>query len=164
MAIYHFTAKAISMGSGESAVHRAAYHARTQLDDRRNDKQTRDYAERGDLAWSGIFAPKDAPAWTADRNQLWNRAEAAERQANGQPARNLELALPNELTRVQQIRLLTDFVREQCARKGMIADVALHSDYNEAGTRRAGAGPGRSAQRPRAYPADHAPARRGRLR
>lgn len=141
MALYHFTAKSISMGKGESAVHRAAYHARTQLEDERNGKQTRDYAHKGDLAWSGIFAPKGAFAWVMDRGQLWNRAEKAERQANGQPARNLEFALPNELTREQQTRLLTDFVREQCARKGMVADVALHSDYDAAGNRRKGADP-----------------------
>jgi hypothetical protein len=141
MAIYHFAAKAVSMGKGESAVHRAAYHARTQLVDERNAKDTRDYAEKGDLAWSGIFAPKDAPDWTRDRNQLWNRAEKAERQANGQPARNIELALPNELTRQQQTRLLTDFVREQFARKGMIADANLHSDYDADGVRRAGVSP-----------------------
>lgn len=141
MAIYHFTAKAISFGKGESAVHRAAYHARTQLRDERNSKDTRDYAHKGDLAWSGIFAPKDAPTWTRDRAQLWNRAEAAERQANGQPARNLEMALPNELTREQQVRLLTDFLREQCARKGMIADANIHSDYDAEGIIRAGADP-----------------------
>lgn len=138
MALYHFTAKSISMGNGESAVHRAAYHARTQLDDERNGKATRDYAYKGDLAWSGIFAPKDAPDWTRDRLQLWNRAEKAERQANGQPARNIEFALPNELTRKQQIRLLTDFSREQFARKGMIADVCLHSDFDAHGVRRPG--------------------------
>jgi hypothetical protein len=141
VAIYHFTAKAISMGNGQSAVHRAAYHARTQLFDGRNDKATRDYADRGDLAWSGIFPPKDAPDWTGDRGQLWNRAEKAERQANGQPARTLEIALPNELTREQQTRLLTDFAREQFARRGMVADVCLHSDYDAEGHRRSGADP-----------------------
>ncbi len=142
MALYHFTAKVVSFADGQSAVHRAAYHARTQLADARNDMLTRDYAHKGDLAWSGIFAPKDAPDWTRDRAQLWNRAEAAERQqANGQPARNLEIALPNELTREQQIRLLTDFVREQCARKGMIADANIHSDYDATGALRAGANP-----------------------
>ena len=138
MALYHFTAKSISLGKGESAVHRAAYHARTQLDDERNAKSTRDYAHKGDLAWSGIFAPKAAPDWARDRQQLWNRAEKAERQANGQPARNIEFALPNELTREQQIRLLTDFAREQFARKGMIADVCLHSDFDAQGVRRPG--------------------------
>lgn len=141
MALYHFTAKAISFGKGESAVHRAAYHARTQLEDERNAKLTNDYSRKGDLAWNGIFTPKDAPEWTKDRGQLWNRAEKTERQANGQPARTLEIALPHELTREQQTRLLTDFLREQCARKGMVADAALHSDYDADGKRRKGADP-----------------------
>lgn len=138
MALYHFAVRIIGFGDGGSAVHRAAYHARAQLRDERNARMTRNYGNRKDLAWSAIFTPKAAPAWTGDRAQLWNRAEAAERQANGQPARNIELALPNELTRKQQIWLLTDFIREQFARKGMVADANIHSDYDADGNRRLG--------------------------
>ena len=130
---YHFAAKVIGMATG-SAVHRAAYQARTQLEDERHGRTTKDYGNRRDLAWSSAaFLPKDAPAWMQDRGRFWNGAEKAERQANGQPARDFELALPNRLTREQQIRLVTDFTREQFARKGFGAWANLHSDHDAEG-------------------------------
>jgi hypothetical protein len=126
---YHLTAKAVSFGKGQSAVHRAAYNARCQLRDERNQKETNDYSRASALLFSGIFAPKDAPEWAKDREQLWNRAEAAERQWNGQPARNLDMAFPDKLNQQQREWLIKDFVREQFVRKGMVADVNIHAPH-----------------------------------
>lgn len=123
---YHCTAKPVSFGRGQSAVHTAAYNNRTQLYHEREGRQTKDYGDHSKVLFSGIFAPKGAPEWTQDRQELWNRAEAAERQKNGQPARNMIVALPHELNQQQQEWLLKDFAREQFARRGMIADVAMH--------------------------------------
>jgi hypothetical protein len=131
MALYHFTAKAVSMGKGQSAVHTAAYNARCQLHDDRENRDTKDYGYKGATEFSGIFAPKDAPDWTRDREQLWNRATAAERQANGQPARNVEFALPHELNAEQRRQLVTDFARETFARRGMVADVHIHKPHDK---------------------------------
>lgn len=131
MALYHFTAKAVSMGKGGSAVHTAAYNAREQLHDEREQRDTKDYGYKGRTEFSGIFAPKDASAWVHDREQLWNRATAAERQANGQPARNIEFALPHELNAEQRRRLVTDFCRETFARRGMVADVHIHAPHDK---------------------------------
>lgn len=130
MALYHFTAKAVSMGKGQSAVHTAAYNAREQLHDDRENRDTKDYGYKGKTEFSGIFAPSGAPDWTHDREQLWNRATAAERQANGQPARNVEFALPHELNAEQRRRLVTDFARETFARRGMVADVNIHEPHD----------------------------------
>jgi len=126
---YHFTAKAVSFGKGQSAVHTAAYNAREELRDERNGRNTRDYNGKGELLFSGIFAPKGAPEWVQDREQLWNRAEAAERQKNGQPARNIEFAFPEKLNQQQREWLLKDFLREQFVRKGMIADANIHAPH-----------------------------------
>ena len=125
---YHCTAKPVSFGRGQSAVHTAAYNARTQLEHERENRLTRDYTKHdGEVLFSGIFAPANAPAWTQDREALWNRAEAAERQkVNGQPARNVIVAFPHELDQQQREWLVKDFAREQFARRGMIADVAMH--------------------------------------
>jgi hypothetical protein len=125
---YHCTAKPLSFGRGQSAVHTAAYNARTQLEHEREDKLTKDYGKsHGAPLFTGIFAPEGAPEWARDREQLWNRAEAAERQkVNGQPARNLIVAFPQELDQREREWLLKDFAREEFARRGMIADVAMH--------------------------------------
>ncbi|HEY1638850.1 MAG TPA: MobQ family relaxase [Rhizomicrobium sp.] len=130
MALYHFTAKAVSMGKGQSAVHTAAYNARCQLHDERENRDTKDYGYKGKTEFTGIFAPQGAPDWTHDREQLWNHATAAERQANGQPARNVEFALPHELNAEQRLRLVTDFARETFARCGMVADVSIHKPHD----------------------------------
>jgi|SRR5947208_16833328 len=78
MAIYHFTVKTVSFGKGQSAVATAAYNARTQLYNERDGTKTSDYNRASAAAFTGVFAPKDAPEWAHDREQLWNRAEAAE--------------------------------------------------------------------------------------
>lgn len=126
---YHCTAKPVSFGKGQSAVHTAAYNARQQLYQQLEGRSTRNYSGHdGEVLFSGIFAPKDAPDWVHDRQELWNRAEAAERQkANGQPARNMIVAFPHELDQRQREWMLKDFGREDFARHGMIADVSMHA-------------------------------------
>jgi len=125
---YHCTAKALSFGKGQSAVHTAAYNAREKLYQEQQERWSRDYSREGEVLFKGIFAPAGAPEWTQDRQALWNRAEAAERQkVNGQPARNMIVGLPHELNQQQREWLVKDFAREAFARKGMIADVAMHA-------------------------------------
>jgi hypothetical protein len=129
---YHFTVKSVSFGKGQSAVAKAAYNSRTQLDNERDGRKTKDYSDHGEVLFSGIFAPEGAPEWAHDRNQIWNRAEAAERQQkNGQPARNVDCAFPHELNQQQREWMLKDFVREQFARKGMVADAVIHPPHPE---------------------------------
>ncbi len=127
MAIYHLSARIVSRAKGQSAVHKAAYNARTQLRDEREGRTSRDYSAEGGLLFSGIFAPKGAPDWVQDREQLWNRVEAAEKRKDAFVAREIEIALPHELTEQQREWLVKDFVREQFVRRGMVADVAIHA-------------------------------------
>ena len=125
---YHCTAKPLRFGKGQSAVHTAAYNARERLYQELEGRATRDYSREGEVLFKGIFAPEGAPEWTQDRQELWNRAEAAERQKkNGQPARNMIVGLPHELNQQEREWMLKDFARETFARKGMIADVAMHA-------------------------------------
>ena len=44
---YHFRAKPVSFGKGQSAVHTAAYNARTQLEHEREGRLTADYSKHG---------------------------------------------------------------------------------------------------------------------
>jgi hypothetical protein len=122
--------KDYGQSKSQSAVHTAAYNAREQLNDEREGRETKHYGKQGEHSeaqFTGIFAPKDAPAWCHDREQLWNHAEAAEKRKDGQTARNVEFALPAELTPEQRKMLVTDYARETFARRGMIADVAIHA-------------------------------------
>lgn len=126
MAIFHLSAKTVSRGKGQSAIAKAAYNARDKIRDEQTG-ELKDYSRAARVVFSAIFAPKDAPAWARDRTTLWNEVERAEKRKDAQLAREITLGLPHELTAEQRRQLVTDFVREQFQRQGMIADVNIHA-------------------------------------
>jgi hypothetical protein len=131
MAIFHLSVKVVSRGGGQSAVAKAAYNSRTKLEDERTGLK-KDYSRGAEaIVFSGIFAPKNAPQWASDRQQLWNEVErkedASNRAASAQLAREVVIALPHELSAQQREWLVKDFVQEQFTRKGMVADVNIHA-------------------------------------
>jgi len=126
MAIYHFSAKVVSRKAGQSTVATAAYNAREKLTDERTG-EVKDYRAKDGLIFSGIYAPKDAPDWAHDREQLWNHAEAAEKRKDSTLARNYEISLPHELTDEQRRYAIQDFIKENFTRKGYAADLSIHA-------------------------------------
>jgi ATP-dependent exoDNAse (exonuclease V) alpha subunit len=52
--------------------------------------------------------------------------ERAEKRADAQLAREVEITLPRELTKEQQIDLVRSFVRDEFVSKGMVADIGIH--------------------------------------
>ena len=78
-----------------------------------------------------MLAPHTPPEY-ADRNILWNAAEAIEKQWNSQLARRLVLAIQRDIPLSQQADLIRDYCREFFVSKGMIADFAIHD--KETGT------------------------------
>jgi MobA/MobL family len=126
MAIYHLHVTSISRGHGKSAVAKAAYNARDKLRDER-DGELKDYSRHGDeTVFSGIFAPKDAPEWAHDREQLWNAVEQRETHKKAQLAVEITGALPHEFTDQQREWLAKDFIREEFTRKGLVVDLHIH--------------------------------------
>ena len=126
MAIYHFTAKVVSRGKGQSAVAKAAYNARDKLTNEQTGER-HDYSHKGGLLFSGIYLPAHAPDQMRDRSTLWSEAEKAERRKDATIAREYEIALPAELTDEQRRYLVQDFVKENFIRKGYAADVNIHA-------------------------------------
>jgi Ti-type conjugative transfer relaxase TraA len=133
VAVPHFRATII--GAGRSPVAAAAYRHRTEMDDESQGRTFR-YANRGDLAHEEISQPVDTPLWLRNALQgqstakaseiLWNAVVAGERQVNGQFAREIVIALPNELTMPESIALMREFVVAEFAAKGIIADWVVH--------------------------------------
>ena len=70
--------------------------------------------------------PPHAPPEYADRNTLWNSAEAQEKQWNSQLARRFVLAIPREIPSEQHADLIRDYCRDFFVSKGIIADFAIH--------------------------------------
>ena len=125
MAIYHLHASIVSRGKGHSATAAAAYRSGEKILDERTGEE-HDYSRRSGVDHAEIVAPEDAPEWTRDRAELWNRAEAAERRHDAQVAREVRVALPVELDAEGRRHLVRDFVSEAFVSRGMVADVAYH--------------------------------------
>jgi len=130
MAIYHLRATMISRSQGRSATASAAYRVAERIEDRRTGL-TFDYAARRGVDHTEILAPDHAPDWVHDRSELWNRVEESETRKNSQVAREVRVALPDELTHAQRLELVRDFVRSQFVDRGMVADIALHAPGRE---------------------------------
>ncbi|MGI4941687.1 MAG: Ti-type conjugative transfer relaxase TraA [Janthinobacterium lividum] len=125
MALYHFSAKIISRSVGRSAIAAAAYRAAEKLEDVLTGR-VHDYSAKQGVVHSEILLPEGAPTRFQDRSVLWNEVEAGERRKDAQLARDIEIALPRELSRAEAIALVRDFVSEQFVARGMIADLNVH--------------------------------------
>jgi hypothetical protein len=115
----------VSRGKGGSIVATAAYNGRCRLVDEQTG-EVFDYRHLGAAEFSGIYAPKDAPAWARDLQQLVNQIERTEKRADAQLGFNLDIALPCEMTLEQNRRLGQDFAREEWQRKGYAVVVDIH--------------------------------------
>ena len=129
MAIYHCSIKIISRGKGKSAVAAAAYRAGETMTNE-YDGITHDYTRKGGVVHTEILLPDNAPKGYANRLTLWNAVEQIEKNKNSQLAREVELALPVELSREQNIFLVREYVKRHFVSAGMCADVCVH-DKND---------------------------------
>ncbi|EJB01311.1 Ti-type conjugative transfer relaxase TraA [Rhizobium leguminosarum bv. trifolii WSM597] len=136
MAIMFVRAQVISRGTGRSIVSAAAYRHRARMMD---EQVGTSFSYRGgtaELMHEELALPGEIPAWlrSAISGQsvarasevLWNAVDAFEKRADAQLARELIIALPEELTRAENIALVRDFVRDNLTSNGMVADWVYH--------------------------------------
>src|SRR3546814_18125847 len=71
--------------------------------------------------------PEDAPERLHDRETLWNEVEAVEKRKDAQPAREVEFAIPREMTNEQGVALAREFVQREFVERGLVADHHLQS-------------------------------------
>ena len=126
MALFHLTVTQVQRSAGQSAIASAAYRAGERLYSERYGEYS-DYTRKGGVICSHILLPPQAPPEYQDRQTLWNAVETAEKSSNAQLAREVEIALPIELSPQERLRLLRDYVLENFVSKGMCADFAVHN-------------------------------------
>ncbi|MBB2905268.1 hypothetical protein FHR76_001612 [Rhizobium sp. RAS22] len=126
MAIYHLNVKNISRGDGRSVVAAAAYRAGEVLTNDAEEKLS-DFAGRRDVIACGIRLPAGAPDWMADRTTLWNAVELAEKRHDARLAKEIEFALPRELSRTAWLTVAHAMADAYTA-QGFVADFAIHDD------------------------------------
>lgn len=133
MAIYHLSVKTVNRSKGGNAIASAAYRARMDLKDLNTGEEFR-YGKMGDHRKTVTHYPNnftDKTVSKLDLENLWSLAEKANTRKNGNTAREVEVALPKELTKEQQELLLNHFVRNNFTKKGMIAQVSIHEGKGE---------------------------------
>lgn len=122
-ALYHAQAKIFKRSEGRSAVAAAAYRSASKLHDERTG-QGFDYRQKHKVS-AFIVAPENAPAWAYNRQELWNRSEAADKRRDAQIAREWEISIPRDIPKDQW----ESFAREVAApfvATGAIVDIAIH--------------------------------------
>lgn len=125
MAMYHLNVRYFSRRRGQSAVAAASYRSGQRLYDRYYG-ELHDFTVKGGIVHTMILLPENAPPEFSDRETLWNSVEHAEKYRNSRLAREVEAALPTELTLEEQVRMTERYVTANFVDKGMIADVAIH--------------------------------------
>ena len=125
IAIYHCNISIVSRGKGKSAIAAAAYRSGEKLTNEW-DGMTHDYTRKGGVVHTEIMLPPHAPPSFSDRSTLWNSVELYEKAGNAQLAREIDAALPIELSREEQIRLVREYCSSQFVSRGMCVDFAIH--------------------------------------
>lgn len=126
MAIYHLSMQIVSRSKGQSSVAAASYRSGEKLIDERTG-ETKFY-QREVQPEAMILSPANAPEWVQDRQRLWNEVEKVEKRKDSQLAREINIALPVELSNEKQTELIASFAQKQFVDKGMVADIAIHRD------------------------------------
>ncbi|MEJ5021192.1 Ti-type conjugative transfer relaxase TraA [Ochrobactrum vermis] len=136
MAIMFIRAQLISRGAGRNIISAAAYRHRTRMTDEQTGTLFNYRGGDDDLVHEELALPEDIPAWlrsaiegktvAAASEALWNAVAAFETRVDAQLARELMIALPEELTRAENIALVREFVRDNLTSNGMVADWVYH--------------------------------------
>ena len=137
LAIYHLSAQVISAADGRSVVAAAAYRRAADLYCHATG-QVFDYGAKEHVTHTELSLPADTPAWfrTAIDGRddhgaseaLWNAVERKEGLRGTGLAMELNIALPIELTREQNLALARDWIESHVTAKGFVADWAVHEN------------------------------------
>lgn len=124
MSIYHCSIKNISRSSGRSAVACAAYRSGEELEDLETGI-THDYRKKTGIAFAEIFLCKNAPERFQNREELWNEVEKIEKAADARLAREIEVAIPRELSLEEMKNLVAGYAK-MLTEEGICVDAAIH--------------------------------------
>ena len=121
-----FDVSIVQRSENMSAVNSSAYLSASKLFCE-YDQEHKDYRyKQNELFHEEVMLPVNAPPEYADREKLWNSAEAVETQWNSQLARKMRFALPREVPRVQWTKMVREYCQEQFVSRGMCIDFAIH--------------------------------------
>lgn len=126
MAIFQFHMQVIKRNDGKSVVAAAAYRSASKIENQYTGIME-DYTKKKWVMHSEIMLPEHAPKEFQDRGHLWNSVEEAEKDRRARLAREVMIALPNELTPEENLQLVQGFIQDAFVSQGMVADFSIHT-------------------------------------
>ncbi len=130
MAIFSLHSSIISRGKGGSIIGTGAYNNRLCLKEAHTGK-TYNYSARKDILAKDILLPENTPQRLRDFQAFFEELGAAEKRKDAQLARDIIIALPNELSLKDQIDLVEKFCRGNFVNEGYAVNYAIHSGLLE---------------------------------
>ena len=125
MAIYHLSAKPpIARSQGRCATAAMAYRAAIAIRDERTG-QMFDYSRRRGVIGARLILP--GGVCVMDRPGFWNQVEQHHRRKDAVTAREVVVALPNEIDADQRAVLAFEFARNIANQFSVAVDCALHA-------------------------------------
>ena len=146
MAIYHLTVKSHnrsdtgddgaalakeykdvseSVAKLKNSVKCAAYRAGCILIDK-SSGETFNFSKKTEVVYSDILAPANALPWMLDRESLWSNVEKIEKRYDATLFKEIEVALPIELSHEQHIELIKQFIKDYIVKLGIVVDFSIH--------------------------------------
>ncbi|MDE5754980.1 MAG: MobA/MobL family protein [Oscillospiraceae bacterium] len=124
MSIYHLSVKIGGRAKGQSAIAASAYRSGEKLKNYETGV-TSNYGRKQRIVCCGVALCENAPREYGNREILWNAVHKIEKSKDARLWREIEVALPRELTQNEQIDTVREFVN-YLTKKGMCADWAVH--------------------------------------
>ena len=126
MAIFHMEIKNIGRSKGRSAIAAAAYRSGSVLFDELTG-EVHNYSKKQGVDHTEIIAPNDAPFWVNDRSVLWNTVQEQGTRRNSRYAKEINIAIPRQISREAKLTLVRAFVTEEIVERfAVVCDVCVH--------------------------------------
>ena len=128
MAIYHFTTKVHGRADNPKlhALRALAYRAAKVIDLPDIGRKFNYWYKKKEVVATETMLPKYAPSWMNSAIDLWGHVEDKETRDDAQIFREIEAALPIELSLEQQIEIVRRFIEQEMNQDGMCATYAIH--------------------------------------
>ena len=147
MAMYHLHVRFVKRSEGKSSVAAAAYRAGERLIDPYRQQQAEKAREleangeqagqvlphildfrhkAGQVQHAEVMTPGHVPDRLSDRQPMWGTVEDTLNYKTGQPAFEVEVALPRELSPEQRVELARGFAQREFVDNGLIVDLCIH--------------------------------------
>ena len=125
MPLFHLSVKIGTRSKGQSAIAAAAFRSGEKLHDHETGLTAEYPQKKKEVVYSEIVLCENAPAEYADRQTLWSAVHQIEKAKDARLWREIEVALPKEFSRSDQIETVRDFVK-RLTDQGMCADWSMH--------------------------------------